>query len=170
MLALDLGSGANPVNAEGMTMVHLDLVEGPKVSLVCDLNNGIPTPSNIFDVVFALDVIEHLQSVVEIMNEMHRVLIPGGKAYIRVPLWGSFDHQTDPTHVRGFTEQSFDFFDDSTEFGLQNGQLYTPHRWEILKKDLNTTGGSLCLEMEALKPNIPDGWRSRWALDPRSDQ
>src|SRR3990167_4434125 len=126
-LALDLGSGADPVNIPEITLVHLDRVEGPEVSLVCDLHNGIPTPSNIFDMVFALDVIEHLQDVVKIMNEIHRVLVPSGTVYIRVPLWGSYDHQTDPTHVRGFSRYSFDIFDNNTELGSKNGKLYTPH-------------------------------------------
>jgi SAM-dependent methyltransferase len=159
-LILELGSGAVPQQLEGAKVIHLDRVEGPHVEIVADLNHGIPLPANIFDGILALDVVEHLDNVVAIMDEMHRVLKPNGAVTIRVPLAGSDDHVIDPTHKRGFHPRSFDFFDDKLELGAKNGRLYTTRRWHIVRIVAPTPAGLLFL-MEALKPGevervVPD--------------
>jgi len=167
MLALELGSGARPTPSnEDMKVIHLDIVEGPEVDIVADLNHGIPLPSNVFDMIIAMDVVEHLHDVVQIINEMHRVLKPDGICYIRVPKWGGVSHRIDPTHVRGFELTSFDFFDDATDFGALNGRLYTPRRWRIVRRDYclvddqkSPEPDNLAFELHALKPNEqPKGW------------
>lgn len=58
-----------------------------------------------FDVVTALDVIEHNQDDMRILREMHRVLKPGGYAVVSVPafmwLWSHNDDIN--AHVRRYT-------------------------------------------------------------------
>jgi SAM-dependent methyltransferase len=107
-------------------------------------------PSCIFDEVIALDVIEHIPNVVGLMDEIHRVLVDNGKLSIRVPQAGTYNHITDPTHVRGFGIDSFDFFDDKTELGRGNGRLYTSRRWSIIDKGPQNL--NLIFNMLALKP------------------
>jgi SAM-dependent methyltransferase len=148
---LELGSGSCPTFVTGARMIHLDRVESPHVELVCDLNHGIPLPSNVVDHIIAIDVVEHLREVLPIMDEMHRVLRPGGTALIQVPEAGGYYHHTDPTHVRGFTGQSFDFFDDDTFFGQGNGKHYTPRRWSIVRRE-RSRDGNLTFLMVARKP------------------
>lgn len=135
MILLELGSGACPTMREGARVIHLDHVEGPHVELVADLNHGIPLPANVVDEVLAIDVFEHLHDFVHAMDECHRVLVPGGLAVIQVPLAGTYNHVTDPTHVRGFGMDSFDFFSDDLPLGKHNGRLYTPRRWTIERKE-----------------------------------
>ena len=148
---LHLGSGAKPRFFDDGITIHLDISpDAPHVELVCDLNYGIPLPSNTIHTIVAANILEHLDDVVAIMNEMHRVLVPDGIAWIQVPLWGSPNHTTDPTHKHGFNELSFDFFDDTTELGSYNGKLYTPQRWQIIKKSPET--GDVLVQMRALKP------------------
>lgn len=159
-LVLDIGSGARPASVEGACVIHLDRVEGPHVELVADLNHGIPTPSNIFDAVIACDVLEHLDSVVAIMDEIHRVLKPDGTVLIRVPKAGSYDHYTDPTHVRGFTAQSFDYFDDTKDFGKLNGRAYTSRRWKI--EETTDEGDSFSIRLRAQKSD--DDMATVWSL------
>lgn len=151
-LVLELGSGANPTVIPNRRIIHLDMVDGPHVEIVCNLEHGIPFPANVFDHILAVNMIEHLEDTVAIMNEMHRVLKPGGEAFIRVPTWGSPAHRIDPTHKKGFTEKSFDFFDDSRPFGKENGVIYTQRRWRILRQDINSSDLSLSFEIKALKP------------------
>ncbi len=50
-------------------------------------NNGIPYPDNFFDVVYSKSVIEHLYYPERLINEMHRVLKPGGLAITLCPAW-----------------------------------------------------------------------------------
>ena len=150
MIVLELGSGACPTMREDARVLHLDRVEGPHVELVADLNHGIPLPSNTVDEVIAIDVLEHLQDVVAAMDEIHRVLVPNGLAVIQVPLAGTYNHITDPTHVRGFGMDSFDFFDDAKPLGRHNGRLYTARRWTIERKE--QVGLNVKAWMRAIKP------------------
>lgn len=146
---LELGSGARPAKRAGARVIHLDRVESPHVELVADLDHGIPLPSNVVDEVLAIDVLEHLVDLVAAMDEMHRVLVPQGHALIRVPRAGTYNHWTDPTHRRGFTEESMDFFDDRKPLA-ENGRSYTRRRWSI--QSFKEVGQNLQWTMRALKP------------------
>ena len=70
-----------------------------------DAAQGLPYDTASFDVVTALDVIEHNQDDVRILREMHRVLKPGGFAAVTVPafmgLWSYNDEIN--AHVRRYT-------------------------------------------------------------------
>jgi len=52
---------------------------------VADLNEELPYEDNEFDVVTASQVIEHLQNTVGFLEEVHRILRPGGYAVISTP-------------------------------------------------------------------------------------
>lgn len=167
-LYLDLGSGLRPNFFPDADVIHLDISgDAPHVEIVCDLDHGIPFPKNSFDVVLATDVIEHLSSVVKIMDEIHRVLRPDGEVYITVPLFGGRNHLVDPTHLRGFHPSSFDVFDDETDYGKSStGNLCTKRRWKILRKesdaDHGDPNGNLILQMRALKLGsgpIRESWK-----------
>lgn len=49
----------------------------------------IPFNSNLIDVIFCLDVLEHISNVVVIFDEFVRILKPGGKIYIAWQSWFS---------------------------------------------------------------------------------
>lgn len=63
--------------------------------LVCGSATALPFASGAFDVVLALDVLEHIPDHVAAAREMARVLAPGGFALITVPayrsLWSRHD-------------------------------------------------------------------------------
>lgn len=71
---------------------------------VGDITN-ISYTENSFDIVLALDVIEHISNDNKALSEIHRVLKPGGKAIIFVPtfmfLWGITDELSQ--HFRRYT-------------------------------------------------------------------
>jgi methionine biosynthesis protein MetW len=70
-----------------------------------DACQGLAYDDASFNVVTALDVIEHNQDDLSILREMHRVLAPGGHAIITVPafmwLWSHNDDIN--AHVRRYT-------------------------------------------------------------------
>lgn len=60
----------------------------------------IPFSSNFFHVVTALEVLEHVKNPEKMVAEMLRVLAPGGKLLITVPVGKAFDC---PQHLRYFS-------------------------------------------------------------------
>ena len=57
-----------------------------KSTYVCDLGS-IPVEDQRFDAVIFTQVMEHLPEPREVLNELHRVLKPGGKLFFTAPLW-----------------------------------------------------------------------------------
>jgi ubiquinone/menaquinone biosynthesis C-methylase UbiE len=77
------------------------------------LNHGIPLPDNVVGVLNASHILEHLQDKTKIMSEIHRVLAPGGWAFIEVPSTDGRGAFQDPTHVSYWNENSFLYYTDS---------------------------------------------------------
>ncbi len=104
---LELGCGSSKLaGAWG-----LDALPLPGVDQVHDLNRlPWPLPSNHFGWVRAMDVLEHLDDFVGAVRECHRVLRPGGRLTVQMPFAGSAAHLTDPTHRRGATSRTMDYF------------------------------------------------------------
>lgn len=109
---LDVGCGTG-ANLE--MLAHYGTAEGVDVSPdalafcrergLTNLSEGpaenLPFPDQTFDLVTGLDLVEHLDSDVAGLREMHRVLKPGGRILLFVPafmfLWGV---QDDISHHR----------------------------------------------------------------------
>ncbi|HWQ19577.1 MAG TPA: class I SAM-dependent methyltransferase [Methanotrichaceae archaeon] len=75
------------------------------LSLARGSGEMLPFKSNAFDVVFALDVIEHIEDHKRAMKEICRILRPGGFLVLTVPafqfLWSA--HDTANHHKRRYT-------------------------------------------------------------------
>ena len=133
---LDLGCGPrpkNPFHASKLYGVDLrdDLAENVKIA---DLSqDNIPYPSNYFDFCTAHDFIEHIprvswpkgvrrDSFVELMNEIHRVLKPGGLFLQKTPCYPSKESFQNPTHVNIITEDTFpNYFCEPCNWGKDYG-------------------------------------------------
>lgn len=107
LLKVDIGGGLNPY--PGYTTV--DLRE--TADYVADLNDGIPLPDNSVGVLNASHILEHLTDKTKIMSEIHRVLAPGGWAFIEVPSTDGRGAFQDPTHVSYWNENSFMYYTNS---------------------------------------------------------
>ena len=118
--SLDIGSGPvprNPFNAD--TVYGADLRGNTSKNVFyADLSSGLlPFENEMFDYVTAYDVLEHIQRVVlvngetifpfiSLINEIFRVLKPGGMFFCIQPCFPAKQAFQDPTHVNIMTEDT----------------------------------------------------------------
>ena len=129
---LNLGAGNRIV--EG-AINHDRRKHRPEIDVAWDLNR-LPWPwkDGDFQHVRAMSVLEHLDvDLLTSLNECWRILAPGGTLHIRLPYWRHETCWRDPTHRRGYTMETFDIFDPTTQVGRDYG-FYTPHKWHIVEK------------------------------------
>jgi len=100
LLNIDLCGGFN--KPEGY--ISIDLENG---DITADLNKGIPLKDNSCGIVRAYDALEHIVDRQFIMQEIHRVLAPGGILLSRTPSTDGRGAWQDPTHVSFWNENSF---------------------------------------------------------------
>jgi SAM-dependent methyltransferase len=154
LLKVDIGGGLNPYPGYYSIDLRSD------ADMVFDLNNGIPLNDNSVGVLNASHIIEHLHDKTKIMAEIHRVLAPGGWAFIEVPSTDGRGAFQDPTHVSYWNENSFmyytnkylaDFIDNKTiRFQEYRRETYFPNEW---MKSINVCVTSAWLV--AIKDNMP---------------
>lgn len=147
---LMIGAGSNlPPNRESW-VIHDKEKYSADVDVAWDLTKfPWPVEDNTYGYIEAEDVLEHLRSdMTDVMNELHRIMRPGGYLFIRVPEAGSWQLMKDPTHVVGFMPQSFDYYDPETPIG-QNYKYSTTEGWKILKR--TTNNGGLVFVMQSRK-------------------
>lgn len=120
---LNLGCGADYV--EGA--VNVDQFAS-HVDVRHDLNKTpYPFADNEFDEIRCMNVIEHLDDILSVMQELHRIGRAGCLVVIRVPHFRSACLYEDITHRHGFAWRSFDLF---TSDGSLYGE-YTSRRFKI---------------------------------------
>ena len=117
---LDFGCGVtprNPLNAEKMTCVDINPNPSIENLVVISPGSALPFRDNTFSSVSAYDVLEHLprfhdgkNPFIYYMNEMCRVLAPGGRAIFVFPSFPHKDAFSDPTHVNYITDETVNFF------------------------------------------------------------
>lgn len=82
-----------------------------------DLDAGrLPYEDAGFDAVFAKDVLEHLKDPAAMAREIVRVLRPGGRVVVSVPMEYPWVVWADYTHWRGFTRDSLRLLLEDTGF------------------------------------------------------
>jgi SAM-dependent methyltransferase len=125
--SLDLGSGPspnNPYNADEVFGIDIRADLGANIFAVDLTLSGIPFNNDYFEYVTAFQFIEHIPRVIyapekrnpfiELMNEIYRVLKPGGIFLSVTPAYPHPAAFQDPTHVNIITEETFTkYFDDT---------------------------------------------------------
>jgi SAM-dependent methyltransferase len=104
---LDLGCG--PVKMKEAIGIDKFFLEN--VNVICDIEkNSLPFKDESFDVIYSSNTLEHILNIEWVMMEAYRVLRKNGHFLIRVPYFRSPGAFQDPTHVRCFTFNTFDYF------------------------------------------------------------
>jgi len=154
---LDLGCGGIPKNPFGMDEVYgIDIRQDIdhkiyKADLAID---PIPFEDDFFDCVSAYDFIEHIPRViyaparrfcfVELMNEIYRVMKPGGLFLSVTPAFPAAPAFRDPTHVNIITDETFPlYFDEkhrlATMYGFNGYFRIEEQKWDDNQIHLITT-------------------------------
>ncbi len=129
---LDIGCGnhiRNPYQAQELYGVDFGSDLPPERFRKADLSlDPLPFEESFFDSVSAYDVLEHIPRVVcitameaasgmktrncfiQLMNEVWRVLKPGGRFYAVTPAFPSAKAFIDPTHVNFITDRTHHYF------------------------------------------------------------
>jgi 2-polyprenyl-3-methyl-5-hydroxy-6-metoxy-1,4-benzoquinol methylase len=96
-LVLDVGCGtgimSKKLHSEGLKPIGLDISiealikyrERGLKGIVTDLESSIPFKDGIFDRIWISEVIEHIRNYENLINEICRVLKPGGTLYLTTP-------------------------------------------------------------------------------------
>jgi predicted SAM-dependent methyltransferase len=74
MRVLQLGCGTSTYGDD-----RVDFIQTPATTLVHNLEEGIPFPSDTYDEVYERNLLEHLRNVGFHLQEIYRVLKPNGK-------------------------------------------------------------------------------------------
>ena len=119
-MRVDLGCG--PRKPEGY--FGIDRHPWPGVDRIADLALGIPLDDNVADEIRAHDLIEHLPDKIRTLNEIWRVLKPGGIADILVPSTDGRGAFQDPTHVSYWNANSFWYFEVGNPHRELFGEAY----------------------------------------------
>lgn len=111
------GSATKSLSCKKVTCVDVNADANNQKILVITPGSRLPFPNETFSSVSAYDVLEHLPRVSQTgnafifyMNELCRVLKPGGMAVFVFPSFPHRDAFSDPTHVNFITKDTVDFF------------------------------------------------------------
>lgn len=147
-MRLDLGGGTKNTKAPGHINIDIADIEG--VDIVWDLNKGLPfqvyNPTdlithNYIEGIRCHQVVEHLDTIIPLMNDCFEVLKPGAIMEISTPKAFTDAWAQDPTHKKMFVRRTFDYFcDDPTtkdareEYGITAKFKVV---WELLEHGWN---------------------------------
>jgi hypothetical protein len=139
--------------------VNVDCTARTSPDVVHDLDvRPWPFPDNEFAEAFAFDVIEHLGNVVASMEELHRVCRDGARVEITVPHFSSANAFTDPTHRHFFSRFSFDYFQDTHEFGFYSAAIF-----KVVRAYIVFEPGPVNRIVGRLANRHPKAYERRWA-------
>ncbi|MFN3704675.1 MAG: class I SAM-dependent methyltransferase [Thermoflexales bacterium] len=125
-MRLNLGCG----NDYRQGYINVDRVPGV-ADIVHDLDEfPYPWPDHSVDEILMRHVLEHLQDIRKVMDELWRLLKPGGRLTIYVPHFSNFHALTHPEHRHAFHYNSFQIFT------AQSGERYTDRLWNIEEVEL----------------------------------
>lgn len=114
-LIVDLGCGAKKLKGA----FGIDRRMEPGVDLICDFERALPLKTNSVDVVYMSHIIEHVKNLLSFMEEVYRVCRPGAEIRVVAPYYTSRGAFRDPTHVRFITEDTFQYFEPPTDYGVK---------------------------------------------------
>lgn len=132
-IRLDLGCGEQ--KQPGFVGIDMEAYEG--VDIVHDLEEfPFPLPDECVILATASHLLEHINPhkgvFINFMNEVWRIMKPGGEFAFVVPYAGSPGYWQDPTHVNPINRNTLAYFDPiDPKVGGMLYHFYRPKPWKI---------------------------------------
>ena len=145
---LNLGCSSNLRDG----FVNVDIV--PPCDVFADLNNHWPWDTSSVNYVLGIDIIEHLLNKTLTLNELWRVLVPGGIAELEVPTTNGECAFADPTHVSFWNRASFHYYTSGHPYRAQYAAAYgIKADFTIIEEYTRTMkdGPKLLIKLKAVK-------------------
>ena len=124
--------------------INCDIADNVGAEKVFDMEQGIPFEDNYFDGVLAYNCLEQISSpkkFVFVINEIYRILKPGGKLILRVPNVRDICAFQDVFDILKFNTDSFSYMDIDSyrykEFGMSYG--YKPFHVKLIEEGRQLT-------------------------------
>ncbi|MCM3921639.1 glycosyltransferase [Frankia sp. AiPs1] len=108
LLALDLGAA----HRKPRGYLGVDQYPEDGVDIVARLPEPLDLPDNSVGVIRAVDFLEHVPGKVPLINELYRLLAPGGMLLTLTPSSDGRGAYQDPTHISYYNENSFWYYTD----------------------------------------------------------
>ncbi|MGR6972396.1 glycosyltransferase [Streptomyces cynarae] len=142
LIALDLGAA----NRKPPGYLGVDRQQGKGVDIVATLPGKLDLPDNSVGLIRAVQFLEHVPAKVPLINELYRLLAPGGMLLTTTPSSDSRGAYADPTRLAHYNEESFSYYTDNQyrssvpeiEAKFQSSRLvtYYPTEWHS-KNDIS---------------------------------
>lgn len=111
-LKIDLGCGR--YKRDGY--IGVDKFNDVSPDILCDIEKDcLPFEDSSVKEIFSSQMFEHISNINKVMDECYRILAPQGKLIVIVPYWSSEGAFRDPTHMRFFSEKSFEYWKPESE-------------------------------------------------------
>lgn len=133
----------------------------PPADFIADLTKPWPWPDSSVEEILAFDVFEHLPNKRQTMNELWRVLVPGGIARIGVPTGPGVGAWCDLTHVSVWTAGDFEYYEkgnfarerfrNSPYYGVKADFRIVEHKWSNYTNKFGEEVKKFDIILEALK-------------------
>ena len=150
-MKLNLGCCDSPLGG----FVNVDRMPAPGVDQLADLSHPWPWRDGSIEAVRAWDIIEHLPDKILTMNELWRVLAPGGRVEIVVPTTDGSGAFQDPTHRSFWNRRSFLYYEAGNPYRERFARHYgIEAKFRIVGEHTGQSmdGPRLTIVLEAVKP------------------
>ena len=152
---LDVGCGS----AKTPGAVGMDISADTDADIVHSLDEfPYPLETASFDHVLMQDVLEHVREPIRVIEELHRVLRPGGRLQLRTPHFSSALAYGDPTHKHYFSAMAI------RSLAEPRFAHYTPVRFEIVHVTLDLWLPFRLAGIEYLANRFPDTYEKYLAF------